>query len=80
MDLKINHSEVEAILKGREAQKAILSRAQSIAAACGPGYEASAVVGRHRIHGSVITGTYGARRDNSRRQTILKSLGAGRRG
>lgn len=73
-----SHAGIDALMKSPRMQRVIDRKTQAIAAAAGPGYEPSSVVGRNRIHGSVITGTYAARVDNARRQTLLKALGAGR--
>lgn len=53
-------------------------RADAIAAAAGPGYEASTFEGKNRGRASVITGDAASRRDNARNQTLLCSLDAGR--
>lgn len=53
-------------------------RADRIAADAGAGYEASTFEGRNRGRASVITGDWRARVDNSRNQTLLRSLDAGR--
>lgn len=53
-------------------------RADRIAAAAGPGYEPSTFEGRNRGRASVITADFGARRDNAKNQTLLRSLDAGR--
>lgn len=53
-------------------------RADAIADAAGPGYEASTFEGRNRGRASVITGDWKARIDNARNQTLLRNLDAGR--
>lgn len=73
-----NRAGMVEFLKSRPVQDMIDRKTQSIAAAAGPGYQASTVIGRNRVHGSVITGTYAARIDNARHQTLLRSMGAGR--
>lgn len=52
-------------------------RADAIASAAGPGYEASTFAGKNRGRASVITADYDAIRDNARNQTLLRSLDAG---
>lgn len=78
--VKLNRRGVAKILKDRSVERAALRRAQRIATAAGPGYKATSMVGRNRARASVITDTYAARVDNARRNTLLRSLGAGRRG
>lgn len=53
-------------------------RAEAIADAAGPWYEASTFEGRNRGRASVITGDFGAIYDNAKNQTLLRSLDAGR--
>ncbi|PVE94994.1 hypothetical protein [Microbacterium sp. TPD7012] len=53
-------------------------RADAIADAAGPGYEASTFEGKNRGRASVITANANARRDNARNQTLIRSLDAGR--
>lgn len=75
-DVKLNRPGVSAVLKSQSVENAARARAERIARAAGPGYEASSTVGRNRARASVITGTYEARIDNQRRNTLLRSLGA----
>lgn len=77
--IELKRAGLAAVLKSKGVEAAALARAQKIARVAGAGYTASSMVGRTRARASVITGTAAARRDNSRRQTLLRSLGAGRR-
>lgn len=52
-------------------------RAEAVASAAGPGYEASTFEGKNRGRASVITADYAAMRDNARNQTLLRSLDSG---
>lgn len=74
IDTKINDREVQKYLKSTDMQAALLSVAQGAASRAGPGYEADVTVGATRARAEVRTGTMRARRDNSRRQTLLRSL------
>lgn len=70
-----------ALRTSPEVMGEIDSRAQRIARAAGPGYEASAARatgGRGRARASVRTATTQARRRESRDHTLLKALDAGR--
>mgnify|MGYP003475441546 CR=1 FL=1 len=68
----------------RTSQKVLAElekRADRIAAAAGSGYEAGDAYvtgGRGRGRTSVYPTTFKTRRDNARRQTLLKSLDAGK--
>lgn len=53
-------------------------RADRIAAAAGPGFEASVVSGRNRARASVITATPEARLAEARDHVLLRALDAGR--
>lgn len=59
----------------------LTARAERIAGAAGPGYEARAARstgGRVRGRASVGTATFQAMRDNARNHTLLRALGSGR--
>jgi hypothetical protein len=75
---KVNAAEVGRLLKGPEIQRDLLRRARNIAAAAGPGFIASVVVGRHRAHASVITGTQAARGAEARHRALTKAIDRGR--
>lgn len=62
------------MLKSVEMQEAIADRAEKFAATLGSGYAPSAVLGRNRVHGSVITATFEARKDNAKRETLLRHM------
>lgn len=79
----LNNSEVERIAKSVPVRAELLRRAQAIATAGNreskDGFEASVVVGRNRAHASVITSGFRARWHHARHNTLLRSIGAGRR-
>lgn len=54
------------------------SRAARIAAAAGTGFEAGSFEGKSRHRASVITATPKARARNAKRNTLLRSIDAGR--
>lgn len=78
MKVVINHAGIRALLRSPAVAQDLLRRAQRIAAAAGPGYEASVNVGPNRARASVITASPAAIRDNAKNQTLLRSLDAGR--
>jgi hypothetical protein len=53
-------------------------RAQKIAAAAGPGMEATAQVGKTRARASVITATAEARRNEATARALTRAIDAGR--
>ena len=77
--VKINSAGARAVLKSAGVQADLDARADRIAAAAGSGYEASTYPWRTRGRSSVITGNGAAMRDNSRNQTLLRAVNAGRR-
>ena len=77
--VKINSAGARAVLKSAGGQADLDARADRIAAVAGSGYKASTYPWRTRGRSSVITGTWSAMRDNSRNQTLLRAVNAGRR-
>lgn len=78
--IKLNRQGITKILKSPSMRKAVEKRARQIATAAGPGYEADSMIGKNRARASVYTKTFQARRDNAKRNTLLRSIGAARRG
>lgn len=78
LDMKLNSREIDNLLKSPAVQRRLLQAAQRIAAAAGPGMEASVEVGRTRARASVITATYEARRAQATRLALIRALDAGR--
>lgn len=81
MSLRVKHhaKAYRAVLVSQAAQDAVGDMAERIAQACGEGYVAEATLNpRKRARAAVITVTNQAKADNSRRNTILKNLDAGR--
>lgn len=75
---KVNADEVGRILKGPEMFALVSRQTRAIAAAAGPGMEASTIVGRSRVRGSVITSTQQARENQARDQALTRAIDAGR--
>ncbi|MGG7653504.1 hypothetical protein [Kocuria rosea] len=80
IQVKLNRRGVALYLKSPTMKSEMLRRAQRIAAAAGPGHEASAIIGKSRARASVITATPAAIRGNAQNQTLLRALGGQRRG
>lgn len=76
--VRMNNAAARALLRGDEISADIQGRVDSVAEACGEGYEADVQVGRNRVHGMVKTTSFEAMRDNQRNNTILKNLDRGR--
>lgn len=71
----INHDAIRDMLRSSGMKRTIQKHSERVAGRAGSGYEASTVVGKNRVHGSVITASSEAIRDNSRNNTLLKALG-----
>jgi hypothetical protein len=76
--IRVNPAEVGKLLKSAEVRNDLARRVRNIAAAAGPGFQASTVVGRNRIHASVITVTQQARMAEARNRALTKALDRGR--
>lgn len=78
VDIKFRGDVIAELLKSVPVQQDLRRRADRIAAAAGPGMEASVQVGRNRARGSVITVTQKAREAEARNRALTRALDAGR--
>lgn len=74
----VSDAGIQALLKSSEVQALLKEKADRIAAAAGPGMEASSWVGRTRARASVITASGKARRAEATDRALTKALDAGR--
>jgi hypothetical protein len=72
--IKLHSAGVRALLKGAEMQKILDEQAKAAAARCGDGYESRVGVAKKRAVADIYPATADARRDNSRHNTLEKSL------
>lgn len=72
--IKLHSAGVRALLKGTEMQKILDEQAKAAAARCGDGYESRVGVAKKRAVADIYPATADARRDNSRHNTLEKSL------
>lgn len=77
MKFELNRAGVRALMQSEEMQAVLLEYANKIGDRAGEGYEA--YVGRNRANVSVRTATEEAARDNFNNNTLLKSLGGGKK-
>ena len=75
-----NRRAAAEILKSPGVLADVRGRAERVAAAAGPGFEASSMVGRNRARASVRADTFSARVRNSRENILIRALEAGRGG
>lgn len=73
---KLNRAGVRELLKSEEMLQIVQEYAENAAENAGEGYVASTYVGRNRVNAEVAAESLRARYDNSKNNTILKSLGA----
>lgn len=72
--IKLHSAGVRALLKGAEMQDILKEQAAAVAARCGDGYEYRADLAQKRAVVDIYPATPDARRDNSRHNTLEKSL------
>lgn len=72
--IKLHSTGVRALLKGAEMQNILKEQAAAVAARCGDGYEYRTDVAQKRAVADIYPATPDARRDNSRHNTLEKSL------
>jgi hypothetical protein len=78
-ELVLNNAEFNALRRGPEIRKDIEARVNRVAAVAGDGFEASMWDGKQTARGSVVTGTFEARRKQAKEgNTLQRSLDAGR--
>lgn len=76
--IDINSAGIQELLKSGPVQALLSAKAQRIAAAAGPGMEASSRVGKTRARASVITTTRAARKAEAEDRALTKAIDAGR--
>lgn len=76
--IKLTRNGPRQIRKSPGVAADMAARADRIAAAAGPGMEASAQQGATRARASVITATHEARRAEATARTLTSSIDAGR--
>jgi hypothetical protein len=80
--VKMNHTEARRVLRGEGAYAGVLDdledRANRVAEAAGPGFEADVYVGPERARGGVITATVDAQIEEARNHTLLRAIDAAR--
>jgi hypothetical protein len=76
--VEVNDAGIRALLKSPEVQAMLKAKADRIAAAAGPGMEATSWTGRTRARASVITATAKARRAEATNRSLTRAIDAGR--
>lgn len=73
-----NRKAAAEILQSPGVLADVRGRAERVAVAAGPGFEASSMIGRNRARASVRADTFSARVRNSRDNILIRALEAGR--
>lgn len=72
--VSVNYAGVGQLLKSKEMQDMLESRASEIKNRCGDGYETDTYIAGTRVIASVYTGDFDAMRDQKNNNTLLKAL------
>ena len=73
----LNGEGVRSLLRSPEMEAICGGLAADAAARCGAGYTSDTYTGKNRVNAEVRAETYQAKRDNTKNNTILKSLRGG---
>jgi len=79
LKVKLISSGVRDLLKSDEIKTECEKYAKSALGKLGPGYTTSTYVGKKRANASVFAYTSAARRENQRKNTILKAIFGGKK-
>lgn len=71
---KLNRAGVRELMKSGATQKVLVKYASNIKNRAGTGYEQDVYVGKNRANARVWASSREARRDNSKNNTLLKSV------
>ncbi|HEL1675803.1 TPA: hypothetical protein U1250_000756 [Streptococcus suis] len=74
MKFKLNRAGVRELLKSPEMQAVLTDKANGIRNRAGTGYESDIFVGKTRANAMVYADSYQAKRDNKKRNTLLKAV------
>lgn len=71
---KLNRAGVRELLKSSEMQAVLTEHATTIKNRAGDGYEQDIYVGKNRANAMVKAETFKAKKDNSKKNTLLKAV------
>jgi hypothetical protein len=78
MRIRHDSNAYRELLRSEAMREEVKRRADRIATAAGPGFQATSMIGRNRARASVSTTDIPSIIRNSRDQTLLRALDAGR--
>ena len=76
--LALNKNQFVELMKSGPMKRDLLRRAKRVKESAGDGFEESVYDGKNRARASVITGTFAARRKQSKDNVLQRALNAGR--
>lgn len=76
-DFKLHSESVRKLLMSEQVRRGVQSVCDRIAAAAGPGMLATTIVGKNRVHGSVITDTTEARLNERKYRSLTRAISSG---
>lgn len=76
--LVLNKKQFVELMKSGPMKRDLLRRAKRVKESAGDGFEESVYDGKNRARASVITGTFAARRKQSKDNVLQRALNAGR--
>lgn len=74
MKFKLNRSGVAALMKSNQMQGVLEEKATGVRNRAGEGYKQDIYVGKTRANAMVYAGTYQAKKDNMKNNTLLKAV------
>lgn len=76
--IQMHSKAFRAFLRSQEVLDLVMGAGEKIAAAAGEGHEVTGRVGANRVHVSVRTATYAARKSEAEDKTLTSAIDAGR--
>lgn len=72
--VELDSAGIRSFLRSDEMKDLMVDFASNIRQSAGDGYEQDSYVGRNRVNAMVYAGTYQAKRDNLKHNTLLKVM------
>lgn len=76
-EFKLHSRSVRELLMSEHVRVGVQDICDRIAAAAGPGMLATSIIGKNRVHGSVITDTVEAKLNERRHRSLTRAISSG---
>lgn len=76
-NFELHSRSVRELLMSEQVRRGVQSVCERVAAAAGPGMLATTIVGKNRVHGSVITDTTEARLNERKYRSLTRAISSG---